>query len=92
MVTKKSTKDAKILFNRSHPRKIPVHKKRMPIVRCTCGSEILVVPDLKAMNIAIDNHVTAKHKASLEDSERLTDFLAEQVLIVATKLNASTSR
>jgi len=90
LVTKKSTKGTKFYFNPGHHRKITVHKKHMPIVRCVCGSEILVVPDLKAMNLAIDNHVATKHKATLDDSERLTEFLAEQVLIVATKINMST--
>ena len=89
-MTKKNTKETKFTSNRSRQRKVIVHKKRMPIVRCICGSEILVVPDLKAMNLAIDNHVATKHKATLDDSERLTEFLAEQVLIVATKINMST--
>jgi len=87
LVTKKSTKDTKFNFNPSHRRKITVHKKRMPIVRCICDTEILVVPDLTAMNLAIDNHVANKHKTTLDDSERLTEFLAEQVLIMATKIN-----
>jgi hypothetical protein len=89
-VTKKSSEGTKFFFNRSHQRKITVHKKRMPIVKCICGTEILVVPDLKAMNLAIDNHVTTKHKTTSDDSERLTEFLAEQVLLLATKINMST--
>jgi hypothetical protein len=89
-VTKKSSKGTKFFFNPSRQRKFTIHKKRMPIVKCICGSEILVVPDLKAMNIAINNHVTTKHKTTIEDSERLTEFLAEQVLLLATKLNMST--
>jgi hypothetical protein len=85
-VTKKNTKETKFTSNKSHQTKVIVHKKRMPIVRCICGSEILVVPDLKAMNIAINNHMTTKHKTTPDDSERLSEFLAEQVLIVATTL------
>lgn len=30
---------------------------KMPIYRCTCGVEILVLPDLAAMNRAIERHV-----------------------------------
>ncbi len=56
----------------------------MPTVKCLCDSEILVVPDLKAMDIAITKHVT-DHKQSRDDSKRLTDFLIEQVLIAASK-------
>jgi hypothetical protein len=62
----------------------------MPIVKCICGTEILVLPDLKAMNLAIENHVTIKHKTTPDDSESLTEFLAEQVLLLATKINMST--
>lgn len=36
-------------------------KECLPIISCQCGTEILVVPDLKAMNRAIKTHV-AWHK------------------------------
>ncbi|HKM60143.1 MAG TPA: hypothetical protein VJY36_04645 [Candidatus Bathyarchaeia archaeon] len=61
----------------------------MPIVRCICDSEILVLPDLKAMNIAIRNHVT-KHKRACVGPELLAEFLTRQVLILASKINLST--
>jgi len=32
-------------------------KKSFPIISCECGAEILVVPDLQAMNRAIKTHV-----------------------------------
>jgi hypothetical protein len=89
-VTKKSSEVNKFSFNRNRQRKVTVHKRRMPIVRCICGSEILVVPDLKAMNIAVDNHVTTKHKITSDDSQMLSEFLVEQVILVATKINKST--
>jgi len=64
--------------------KFAAHKKGMSTVRCVCGFEILVVPDLKAMNRAINNHV-AEHKKASDGSalDSLEQFLAEQVLIVA---------
>ena len=61
----------------------------MPIIRCVCGSEILVVPDLKAMNKAIQNHII-EHKQAKDSPDRpacLEAFLTEQVLIVACKAN-----
>lgn len=64
----------------------------MPTVTCICGSEILVVPDLKAMNIAIQKHV-AEHRKPDDGSERilalgsLEQFLIEGVLRVASELN-----
>ncbi len=54
----------------------------MPTIRCTCGSEILVVPDVKAMSVAIENHAVNKHKQSIDSA---TAFLTEQVLKVAAK-------
>ena len=89
-MTKKSSNETKFFCNRSRQRRITVNKKRMPIIKCVCGSEILVLPDLKAMNLAIDNHVTTKHKTTPDDSDRLTEFLAEQVLLLATRIDIST--
>jgi hypothetical protein len=63
--------------------------KGLPTVKCLCGFKILVVPDLKAMNRAIKNHLT-KHKKAHTDSVKLAfieESLSEQVLIVASKMN-----
>ena len=64
------------------------HKMGTCTIRCNCGCEILVVPDLKAMNRAIQNHI-AEHKQGNDDPNRLAlleTFLTEQVLIVASKI------
>ena len=64
------------------------YQKGMPTIRCVCGSRILVVPDLKAMNRVIKNHV-AEHKQTdcgLE-FDSLEEFLTEQILKVANKMN-----
>lgn len=53
-------------------------KSKMPIVSCTCGTKILVVPDIAAMNKAVKNH-KAKHKGA--DDQLLT----EQILKVASE-------
>jgi len=37
--------------------------QKMPIFHCTCGAEILIVPDLSAMNKAIKNHLNQHNKA-----------------------------
>jgi hypothetical protein len=63
--------------------------KSLPTVKCACGFKILVVPDLKAMNRAIKNHL-ATHKQARIDSARLSfieETLTQQVLIVASKMN-----
>lgn len=47
-------------------------KGLLPVVCCECGAEILLVPDLKAMDLAIKAHV-AKHSGKerkVEGNER----------------------
>ncbi len=88
-MTRKSTQEINFSSGQDSKSKSAVRKERMPIVRCLCGSEILVVPDLKAMNRAIKNHV-AEHKQARDGSDRLeslTEFLIEQVLTVASEIN-----
>jgi hypothetical protein len=66
----------------------------MPIIKCVCGTKILVVPDLKAVNLAIKNHV-AEHKKTRKTSRKvlapsfLTEFMTEKVLIKASKMHLS---
>jgi hypothetical protein len=85
-MTRKSIQEINFSSNQDRPIKSGAYKKRMPIARCTCGFEILVVPDLKAMNRAINNHLASHKKAHDDSAERLT----EQVLIVASKMNTAT--
>ena len=62
--------------------------KKMPTFRCVCGCQILVVPDLKAMNRAIKNHLAEHKKADYGLSfDSLEEFLTERILIVASKMN-----
>ena len=37
-------------------------KERLPIIYCECGAEILLLPDLQAMNRAIKAHVIEHRK------------------------------
>jgi hypothetical protein len=61
-------------------------KGGLPIIRCFCGTEILIIPSIKHMNEAIENHV-AKHKRRLKDTKRakeveatlIRDFLSTQM-------------
>jgi hypothetical protein len=83
-------KNQEINFTSSQDRKSKSAKyqKGMPTIRCVCGLRILVVPDLKAMNRAIKNHVAEHKKADyglVLDS--LEDFLTEQILMAACKMN-----
>ncbi len=85
-MSKRGIQESNFIFNKDRTGKFVAHKTRMPIIKCVCGFEILVVPDLKAMDRAIKNHV-AEHKKASDVSKRLTDFLTEQVLIVAANLS-----
>jgi len=68
--------------------KSTIPKKGMPTVRCVCGTILLVIPDLKAMNRAIKNHV-AEHRQ--EDyalvPDALEEFLTEKILVAASEMN-----
>lgn len=44
-------------------------KERLPIINCECGAEILVVPDLQAMDQAIKTHV-AEHRKNEKNSKK----------------------
>ncbi|MCW4003744.1 MAG: hypothetical protein NWE95_07530 [Candidatus Bathyarchaeota archaeon] len=47
-------------------------------IRCTCGAKILIVPDIAAMNLAIQKH-KAEHKEADEG------FLVQQILETLAK-------
>jgi hypothetical protein len=63
----------------------------MPIIRCNCGAEILLVPDINAMNRAIENHIDI-HKILTQNTNQQNDTpkqviqnLVEQVLQKASE-------
>jgi hypothetical protein len=65
--------------------------KSLVKVRCKCGDEILLLPDLKETGKAIDNHVNMHIQnlrapsCTLAEAERLKDFLIGQVLRAASQ-------
>ena len=62
--------------------KFAKNKKGMPTIRCVCGLRILVIPDLKAMNRAIKNHISEHKKADYGLAfDSLEEFLTEQILM-----------
>lgn len=76
--------------NQNRKRKRAKHKKLSPTLRCLCGAEILVVPDLKAMDQAIKNHLSEHEKTTAGKDKAvaigvLEQYLTEQVLTVASK-------
>ncbi len=86
---KKNSQELHFVSGKYIKSKYSVHKKRMPTIRCVCGTKILVVPDLKAMDTAIKNHLVEHkktHKYS-DNFESLDQFLAEQVIIAINKMS-----
>jgi hypothetical protein len=61
-----------------------VKSLRMPIYRCSCGSEILVVPDLVAMDRAIQKHVG--HHNRITGDHLTDDALMTAILHVISKM------
>ena len=63
----------------------------MKKVTCECGEEILLVPDLKAMGKAIEDHVDLHihhlraPACTATEADRLRDVLIAQVLSLASQ-------
>jgi hypothetical protein len=45
---------------------------RLPLINCECGAEILLLPDLQAMNRAIKAHATEHRKKGRDASRNFT--------------------
>jgi hypothetical protein len=61
----------------------------LPTIKCECGAEILLVPDVKLMSKALEAHVE-EHKAKFEDAKEaevegqtIMDDLVAKVLMKA---------
>jgi hypothetical protein len=57
----------------------------MPVIRCQCGAAILVVPDLNAMNKAIEMHL-AQHRMIDENASSKSNSIADLRQILITQL------
>ena len=47
------------------PKKV-ADTSRLPIIKCSCGAEILLVPNVKKMNEAIEAHIL-EHTKKIKD-------------------------
>ena len=72
---------------------VNVLKERLPIIKCECGAEILLVPDLQAMNCAIKAHVTEHQKNEINAKRnvitysKISQLLSQLVLIKINEQN-----
>ncbi len=91
LVTKKRLQEINF-STQDRKNKFVFHKKSMLTIKCACGFEILVLPDVKAMNRAIENHL-AEHKRTSNCSESnlaldwLRQFLTAQLLSIASEID-----
>ena len=87
-MTKKNYPEINYASSQDHKSKYAKNQEGMPTIRCVCGLRILVVPDLKAMNLAIKNHVAEHRQTDYGLAfDSLEEFLTEQILIMANKIN-----
>jgi CheY-like chemotaxis protein len=69
------------------------HSASMPTIMCTCGAEILVIPDLCTMNRAIERHSAEHRRIGISDEKdpdenvKVKEFLTKQLLKVISELN-----
>ena len=55
--------------------------KPLTTIKCVCGAEILILPDVERMGYAIDFHVRHRHMDStMQERGRIRDDLTKQVL------------
>jgi hypothetical protein len=64
-------------------KKIIEKRRKMPVFHCYCGSKILVLPDIAAMNKAIKNHLIAHEK--LTGKCLAEETLTQEILKVVSK-------
>jgi hypothetical protein len=65
--------------------------KHVPVLTCECGAQILLLPDLKVMNHAIEVHI-AEHRKKEKDRRKaavtashIRQILIEQLLKIASE-------
>jgi DNA-binding NarL/FixJ family response regulator len=60
----------------------------MPIIKCVCGDQILVIPDLYAMNQAIENHVTKHRRTGLSKGKNSDGYVNVKEFLIKKLLKA----
>jgi hypothetical protein len=71
--------------------KAPVREKARPLIRCECGFAILLVPDLKAMDRAINAHATEHGKKEIDPEKAAFEEERIRCILIAQALNAAAS-
>jgi hypothetical protein len=69
-------------------------KNNLLIIECECGHEIFLVPDLKNLGKAIEDHVIEhqkKHALTQKEANAIQDNLIAQALKIASKITHSSA-
>lgn len=88
-IAKKCDRETNLISERHIREDFVSDRKNMPTTRCLCGFKILLVPDSKAMDRAIKNHLVEHKKTRVRShkDDLLEKFLTEQTLIEASKID-----
>jgi hypothetical protein len=57
----------------------------LPIIRCSCGFELLLLPNVQVMGEAIEKHAL-EHKKEIELTQEQTESLKDYLIAQAFKL------
>jgi hypothetical protein len=66
-------------------------KHNLPVIQCTCGFKLLLLPDAEVMGQAIENH-TLEHKKKYSLTDEETENLEFQLIAQAFELAAKESK
>lgn len=67
-------------------------KNNLPILECECGHEILLLPDLKTLGKAIEEHAMEhkkKYALTQKEADAMQDHLIAQALRMASEMETS---
>jgi hypothetical protein len=60
-------------------------KHNLPVLKCECGHEILLLPDVKALGKAIEEHVM-EHKKKYALTQEEADAIQENLIVQAFRM------
>ena len=58
----------------------PCKSPSLVVIKCSCGAEILLVPDVAAMSAAIENHVVEHQKKCGLSTEQADDIRDDLII------------
>jgi hypothetical protein len=78
-----------------NPQSYELLKEHLPLITCDCGAQILLLPDLHAMNVAIKAHVTEHRKkeknphGNVNASGNISRLLSQLTLLKMSEINGT---